>query len=78
MALSRSVTLCQGDVCDVVLARIDALRRAKTAPDIIVKLIGLALTIFVFSMTISYAVPVCMVWMQSPCAPKPRRRKFRT
>ena len=71
VALSRSVTLSQGETCDIQLARLDAMRRTKIIPDIIVKLIGLVLTIFVTPTAISFAVLVCMIWMQVPYPKKP-------
>lgn len=39
VALSRTVTICQDETCDIHLARIDAIRRTKLVPDIIVKVI---------------------------------------
>ena len=71
VALSRSVTLCQGDSCDVQLARLDAMRRTKIIPDIFVKLVGLLLTVFVHPAAISFAVLACMVWMLLPYPKKP-------
>ena len=71
VALSRSVTLSQGDTCDIQLARLDAMRRTKMVPDIIVKLIGLALTVFVTPTAISFAVLACMIWMLIPYPKKP-------
>ena len=64
--LSRSVTACQGDECDINLSRIYAMMRMKMIPDIILKIIGLLLTIFVTPSAFSYAVLVCMVWIQLP------------
>ena len=71
VALSRSVTLSQGDSCDIQLARLDAMRRTKMIPDVIVKLIGLVLTIFVTPTAISFAVLICMIWMLLPWPKKP-------
>ena len=71
IALSRTVTICQGESCDIQLARLDAMRRTKLVPDIIVKVIGLILTIFVTPTAISYAVLITMVWMWIPFPKKP-------
>jgi len=69
IALSRNVTSCKGD--EAKLDRLDAMRRTKIIPDIIVKLIGLLLTIFVIPTAISYAVLICMIWMQLPYPKEP-------
>ena len=71
VALSRSITVCQGDNCDVTLARLDAMRRTKMIPDIIIKLIGMVLTIFVFPTAMSYSVLLAMIWMLIPYPKKP-------
>ena len=71
VVLSRSVTLSQGDSCDIQLARIDAMRRTKILPDILIKLVGLVLTIFVTPTAISWAVLICMIWMLLPFPKKP-------
>ena len=77
VALSRSVTICQGDACDIHLARLDAMRRTKMIPDIAIKLVGLALTVFVAPTAISYAVLIAMVWMLLPYPKKPWLQPYR-
>ena len=68
IALSKAVEKCHDKEDEdeaQVIKRIN-LRRKKLYPDIGIKLVGMALTLTVFPMAISFAVMVAMVWMLIP------------
>jgi len=66
IALSRSLAKCHTDDEDACLHTVHALFMIRVIPDILVKLIGIVLTLTVWPGAVSWAVLVTMLWMQIP------------
>lgn len=66
IALSIAVEKCHNRDSEEKFKNEISMRRKKLYPDIIIKIIGLILTITVFPMAMSFAVLITMVWMIIP------------